>query len=114
MLDIICKQVNCMMSFNHLLSFPDFNVTIYTSSTKVKEGATVNLNCTHDVPEGTISWLKDNDLQQEKKETFQIKHILKTAVFTCNVDSSCGNYTSTITIDVEGDCTAHSFLDWLE
>ncbi len=98
------------MSFDLLLSFPDFNVTIYTSSTKVKEGATVTLNCTHDVPEGTISWLKDNE-QQEKKETFQIKSIQKTAVFTCNVDSSCGNYDSTITIDVEGDCTALHF--WL-
>ncbi len=100
------------MSFNLLLSFPDFNVTIYTSSTKVKEGATVTLNCTHDLPKGTISWLKDKDLQQEKNETIQIKLIQKTpAVFTCNVDSSCGNYTSTITIDVEGDCTAHHF--WL-
>ncbi len=99
------------MSFNLLLSFPDFNVTIYTSSTKVKEDATVTLNCTHDVPEGTISWLKDKDLQQEKNETFLIKLIKKTAVFTCNVDSSCGNYTSTITIDVEGDCTALHF--WL-
>ncbi len=56
------------MSFNLLLSFPDFNVTIYTSSTKLKEGATVNLNCTHDVPEGTISVAKDNE-QQAKKET---------------------------------------------
>ncbi len=98
------------MSFNLLLSFPDFNVTIYTSSTKVKKGTTVTLNCTHDVPEGTISWLKDNE-QQENNETILIKSIQKTAVFTCNVDSSCGKYYSTITIDVEGDFTALHF--WL-
>lgn len=95
------------MTFDLLLSFPDFNVTIYTSSTKVKEGATVTLNCTHDVPNGSISWLKDNKLEKENEVTYQIKHIPKTSVINCKVKSTCGDYNSTITIDVEGDCTAH-------
>ncbi|XP_018951836.1 uncharacterized protein LOC109081303 [Cyprinus carpio] len=80
----------------------DFNVTIKPTSTKVQEGVTVILNCTHNVPNGSISWLKDNVLQEnENKEIFQIKYILKTAVINCQVTSSCGNYNDTITIEVE-------------
>lgn len=102
--------MKCMMTFDLLLSFPDFNVTIKPTSTKVQEGVTVILNCTHNVPNGSISWLKDNVLQEnENKEIFQIKYIQKTAVINCQVTSSCGNYNDTITIEVEGDCPALYF-----
>ncbi|KAK2890801.1 hypothetical protein Q8A67_013444 [Cirrhinus molitorella] len=80
----------------------DFIVTIHITPTTVDEGMTVTVNCTHNIPNGSISWLKDNELQAEiLDEIFQIKHILKKSVVNCNVKSTCGNYNSTFTIEVK-------------
>ncbi|XP_058654667.1 uncharacterized protein LOC131553792 isoform X2 [Onychostoma macrolepis] len=97
------NSLNCTNDVLQNCTIKDFNVNVYTSSTKVPEGTTVTVNCTHDVPNGSISWLKDNQLQEKeiKLLLFKIKNILKTSVISCKVDSSCGNYNSTITIDVE-------------
>lgn len=103
--NLICKWVKCMMTFDLLLSFPEFNVTLYISPSVVEEGMTVNVNCTHNIPNGSISWLQSNELQEEKKEILQIKYILKTSVVNCSVNSVCGNYNSGFTIEVKGDCT---------
>lgn len=97
------------VKYDLLLSFPELNVTTKPSS-PVNEGSDVTVTCTHDLPNGSISWLMDNELQKgENNEEFQIKIILKDKNITCNVDSDCGNINSTITITVKGDYTAHHF-----
>ncbi|XP_052430957.1 uncharacterized protein LOC127971772 [Carassius gibelio] len=100
----LCQNTskNCNDDFLSNCTIKDFNVNVNTSSTKVKEGEIVTVNCTHDVPHGSISWLKNNELQEnEDNEIFQIKYILKTSVISCQVKSICGNYNSTITIEVQ-------------
>ncbi|XP_059372764.1 uncharacterized protein LOC132110183 [Carassius carassius] len=93
---------NCTDDVLSNCTIKDFNVNVNTSSTKVPEGETVTVNCTHDVPKGSISWLNNNELQKdENKEIFQIKYIPKTSVISCQVKSICGNYNSTITIEVQ-------------
>lgn len=76
----------------------------------VDEGLDVTVTCIHDLPNGSISWLKNDELQEgENKNTFQIKIILKNTNITCMVKSDCGDIKSTITITVKGDYTAHNF-----
>ncbi|ROL41117.1 hypothetical protein DPX16_2617 [Anabarilius grahami] len=68
----------------------------------VNEDSDVTVTCTHDLPNGSISWLQDNELQKgENKETFQIKNILEEKNISCNVKSVCGVLSSTITITVK-------------
>ncbi|KAK7137526.1 hypothetical protein R3I94_013242 [Phoxinus phoxinus] len=87
----------------------DFNVTIksQTNETTVDEGSDVTLTCVHDLPNVSIisfRWEKDNELQGETSETFQIKSIKtkssKSCLVVCNVDSICGVFNSNITITV--------------
>ncbi|KAK7140893.1 hypothetical protein R3I93_015132 [Phoxinus phoxinus] len=84
----------------------DFNVTIksQTNETTVDEGSDVTLTCVHDLPNVSINsfrWEKDNELQGETSETFQIKTILESCLVDCNVDSICGVFNSNITITVK-------------
>lgn len=103
--------MKCMMTFDLLLSFPAFNVTInISSSLPVEEGSDVILTCVHDLPNGSYSWMKDNELQEETSKTYEIKLNLKTAVVQCNVKSYCGVFNSNITVAVKGDYTAHYFM----
>ncbi|XP_050983896.1 uncharacterized protein LOC127176326 isoform X2 [Labeo rohita] len=91
---------NCSEVWKYCMK-KEFNVTLYISPSVVEEGMTVNVNCTHNIPNGSISWLQSNELQEEKKEILQIKYILKTSVVNCSVNSVCGNYNSGFTIEVK-------------
>lgn len=99
------------MTFDLLLSFPDFNVTIEPSSTlPVDEGSDVTVTCIHNLTNGVISWLKNDELQKgENQKTFEIKIILKDTDISCNVESHCGVFNSTITITVKRDYNAQNF-----
>ncbi|XP_067265554.1 uncharacterized protein [Chanodichthys erythropterus] len=108
-----CKPDNCFICWNNTISkhcsngvpenctMKDLNVTTEPTS-PVNEGLDVTVTCIHDLPNGSISWLKNDELQEgENKNTFQIKIILKDTNVTCMVKSYCGDIKSTITITVK-------------
>ncbi|KAK9963765.1 hypothetical protein ABG768_006929 [Culter alburnus] len=108
-----CKPDNCFICWNNTISnicsngvpenctMKDLNVTMEPTS-PVDEGLDVTVTCIHDLPNGSISWLKNDELQEgENKNTFQIKIILKNTNITCMVKSDCGDIKSTITITVK-------------
>ncbi|XP_048043925.1 uncharacterized protein LOC125266872 isoform X2 [Megalobrama amblycephala] len=108
-----CKPDNCFICWNNTISNncsngvpenctkKDLNVTTEPAS-PVDEGLDVTVTCTHDLPNGSISWLKNDELQEgENKKTFQIEIILKDTNISCKVKSACGDLNSTITIKVK-------------
>ncbi|XP_043113946.1 uncharacterized protein LOC122358227 isoform X2 [Puntigrus tetrazona] len=93
---------NCNTGVPQNCTIKDFNVTVYTFPTKVRKGTDVTVNCTHKVPHASISWMRDQKLQEnENEKIFQIENIIKASVITCEVKSICGDYNKTITIEVE-------------
>ncbi|XP_051715915.1 uncharacterized protein LOC127494231 isoform X2 [Ctenopharyngodon idella] len=110
-----CTPENCLNCLNNTILYnctngdpkncmiEDFNVTIEPSSTlPVDEGSDVTVTCIHNLTNGVISWLKNDELQKgENQKTFEIKIILKDTDISCNVESHCGVFNSTITITVK-------------
>ncbi|XDV37768.1 hypothetical protein PO909_007323 [Leuciscus waleckii] len=93
---------NCTNGVPENCTIKAFNVTIQiNSSLPVDEGSNVILTCVHDLPNGSIRWMKDNVLQEERSGTYEIKHIIRSAVVHCDVESICGVFNYNVTVEVK-------------
>ncbi|XP_063732474.1 uncharacterized protein LOC134859728 isoform X2 [Eleginops maclovinus] len=103
-----CFPVHCKLCFTKLCfnasAIPsnctkDFQVSVNSNNSKLKEGEDIHLRCVHKLPDQIpkFGWMRDkHEIQHQNESELHVKKVLsnKAGKYICFVRSVCGYYES--------------------